>query len=31
MKRMINDIKNKTINIAVAVKVDRLTCEGYDG
>ena len=31
MERMIDDIKNKRINLVVAVKVDRLTREGYDG
>ena len=28
---MIDDIKNGRINLVVAMKVDRLTREGYDG
>ena len=31
MERMIDDIKNGRINLVVAMKVDRLTREGYDG
>lgn len=31
MERMIEDIKNGRINLVVAMKVDRLTREGYDG
>ncbi|MFA5604051.1 MAG: recombinase family protein [Bacilli bacterium] len=31
MERMLEDIKNGVLDIVVAVKVDRLTREGYDG
>lgn len=31
MERMIDDIKHGRINLVVAMKVDRLTREGYDG
>lgn len=31
IERMIEDIKNGRINLVVAMKVDRLTREGYDG
>lgn len=31
MERMLNDIKNGKINLVIAMKVDRLTREGYDG
>lgn len=31
MERMIDDIKHRRINLVVAMKVDRLTREGYDG
>lgn len=31
MERMLEDIKNNVIDVVVAIKVDRLTREGYDG
>lgn len=31
MERMLEDIKKEIIDVVVAIKVDRLTREGYDG
>ena len=31
MQRLLNDIKNKKIDILLAIKVDRLTRNNYDG
>ena len=31
MQRLIKDIENKKIDMLLAIKTDRLACEGYDG